>query len=223
MQRERGKEGRKDQATANSEKEEKEDPSLNTNWQSTTNLDYQRAWTILKEARCKCRDIYVFQTVSIHSDRQVACWRKAWKTMSVVNSLCLALRFCRFLLVVVFWCGSTFVIRFGFWFIAGPLLLAGFLFTSAALLLGPLPIAVAPLTIVRLVLAAPLPIFILGFFQGILGLGRSRLGFGTRTPRPGRRTLASWTWTTATTRWPLLPFLWSRWWSTWPSSKILKN
>jgi len=117
----------------------------------------------------------------------------------------LALRLSFLLAVVVL---STFVVRLlGLRFIAGPLLLAGLFLTSAALLFGPLAIAITPLTVVRLVLATPFSFFIFGFVHGIFGLGRSGLGFGTRTSGPGCRTLAARARTTATTWRSLLPLL----------------
>lgn len=195
-------------------------------WQSMMNLDYQCARiAIPKEAWCKFRIFHVFVTLSIHNreikidslsnemlEKCVDC-KQGGRGLHLAFRLC-----CFFLAVFVLW--STFVVRlFGFWLVARSLILTGFFLASATLFFGPLSITVTPFTVIRLILTTPFSIFILGLFQGILRLGRSGLGFRTRTSRPGCRTFASWTWTTPTARWPLLPFLWPGWWSTRPSTR----
>lgn len=134
------------------------------------------------------------------------------------HCLSLALRFCYLVLVVAFRRRSALLLRlFRLWLVTGPLFLARLLFASAALLLRPLPIAITPLTIVRLVFATPLALLILGLVW-ILGFGWSRLGFGTWTSGSGlgaltmraRATTTSWWWPLLTLLWPWGRSAWSR-------------
>lgn len=130
-----------------------------------------------------------FVTVSIHRDER---WLSKtgeiveyeWNFVESSSLSCLDLRFGGLLLVVIaLRSGSTFLLRLRLRLVAGFLLLAGPLLLALALLLGPLPIAVTPLTVVRLVLAASLSILVLRLVR-VLGLGRPGLGFGARTSRP---------------------------------------
>lgn len=136
-------------------------------------------------------------------------------------SLSLALRFCCLVLAVVaFRRGSALLLRlFRLWFVTRPFLLTRFLFASAALLLRPLPVAITPLAIVRLIFATPLALLILGLVR-IFGLGWSRFGFGTWTSGSGLGTFTMRPRATTTSRWPLLALLWPWGRSAW-SRKIM--